>query len=226
MNVPLSALLTTDLVPQDYKEGHTGITVHGLLASYLTSRKYHCAEWCATWPSMEQLQDSMPVLWQAQTLDMEFESSALADIPLPPDIGGLWMSAGISFEQRNAALSSCLRSKQQMKIRKDWMIAKQALPHATYKDYAYNWLIINTRSLYYDLPTLWKPQTRDDRMCLCPFVDYFNHADEEGVSFTPISMLHEANMPVPCNFRWSEWVYGDQSTGLWYLQILFRASRQ
>lgn len=190
MNVPLSALLTTDLIPQDYKKNHAGITVHGLLASYMTSRKNCYAEWRATWPSMEEFQESMPILWPLPFVDVELtESTALGGIhPLPPEVGGLWMSDEISNEQREAAFSSCLRTKQEMKIRKDWTIVKSALPHATYKDYTYNWLAINTRSFYYDLPTLLKPLTRDDHMCLCPFMDYFNHADEEGVSLRPIQL--------------------------------------
>ncbi|MCJ1248619.1 hypothetical protein MMC30_005837 [Trapelia coarctata] len=131
---------------------------------------------------MEELEESMPLLWSPPTLDVELPKfTALGgSTPLPPEVGGLWMSVRLSTEQTKAALSSCLRSKQEMKLQKDWMIVKSALPHATYKDYAYNWLIINTRSLYYDLPTLLKPLTREDHMCLCPFVDYFNHADEEG----------------------------------------------
>lgn len=184
MKVPLTALLTTDLIPQDYKEVQLGITVHGLLASYLTSNANCYAEWQATWPSMKELEESMPILWPHGVLDMKWtESSAPGgSVTLPPSVGGLWLSMGISSEQ---AVSSCLRSEQEMKIQKDWMTVKQALPHVTYRDYAYFWLIVNTRSFYYALPTLLKPLTKEDHMCLCPFVDYFNHADEGGVSPTP-----------------------------------------
>lgn len=183
MNVPLTALLTTDLIPQDYKEVHSGISVHGLLASYLASSANCYAEWQATWPSMEELENSMPILWPHGLLNNKrIESSAPGgSTTIPTGVGGLWMSMGSSSKH---ALSSCLLSEQEMKIEKDWMTVKQALLHVTYRDYAYFWLIVNTRSFYCDLPMLRKPLTKEDHMCLCPFVDYFNHADEAGVSST------------------------------------------
>ena len=188
MCVPLSALFTTDAVPDSHKKLSKCLTVHGLLASYLASNRNEYHEWRATWPSMEELKGSMPILWPMGTLDpYQTESSAIrGGIPIPPGVGGLWMSVGGSTEQKRSALSPCLRSKQEAKLQKDWIIVKRALPDISYGDYAYFWLIINTRSFYYDLPTCLKPLAREDHMCLCPFVDYFNHADEEGVS-TPDS---------------------------------------
>lgn len=47
----------------------------------------------------------------------------------------------------------------------------------------YYWLLVNTRTFYHERPGMKKAKTaREDRMALCPFADYFNHADaDEGV---------------------------------------------
>ena len=47
----------------------------------------------------------------------------------------------------------------------------------------YYWLIANTRTFYHELPgrKQKKKMAREDCMALCPFADYFNHADDEGV---------------------------------------------
>lgn len=78
--------------------------------------------------------------------------------------------------------------KQQEKFEKDWRSLKAHLPS---KDlFTYYWLIVNTRTFYWDYPTTTrtgKQQVKrrklapDDCMALCPFMEYFNHADE-GVS--------------------------------------------
>lgn len=55
--------------------------------------------------------------------------------------------------------------------------------------FTYYWLIVNTRTFYWDYSTIstkrkGKPGKKlvgDDCMTLCPFADYFNHADG-GVS--------------------------------------------
>jgi hypothetical protein len=58
--------------------------------------------------------------------------------------------------------------------------------------YLYNWLIVNTRCFYYDLPMGWKPKANDDKMVLCPFMDFFNHADS-GVEHHPLPINFIAN---------------------------------
>ena len=42
---------------------------------------------------------------------------------------------------------------------------------------------VNTRTLFYKPPS-YHDVLRQDCMCLCPFIDYFNHSDEGGVSRT------------------------------------------
>ena len=70
-----------------------------------------------------------------------------------------------------------LLRKQEQKLKKDWSVISTIFPNSTFEAYAYNWLIVNTRSFYYELPSLKVQPAREDRMVLCPFADYFNHAD-------------------------------------------------
>ena len=54
-------------------------------------------------------------------------------------------------------------------------------PDGTLPQYTYFWLIVNTRSFYFEIPGCDVVQKYDDRMVFCPFADYFNHNDH-GVS--------------------------------------------
>ena len=69
--------------------------------------------------------------------------------------------------------------RQKRKFLDDWQVVERSKPSAIQLDYLYHWLVINTRSLYYSGTK--SPKNRDDCMCLCPFIDYFNHQDH-GVS--------------------------------------------
>lgn len=130
---------------------------------------------------MRDFELSIPLLWPPANIDPVhhfYRLESVSCLPLPPEIGGLWLSSHVTSQYRKQALQFCLRSKQEVKLQKDWAIVSRVFPNATFKEYTYFWLIVNTRCFYYDLPTLLKPLTRDDHMCLCPFVDYFNHKDE------------------------------------------------
>ncbi|MCJ1479801.1 hypothetical protein MMC13_008487 [Lambiella insularis] len=184
VQVPIKALLTTDAIPEAFLNLHGTTTVHGLLASFLAFGQHFCkyslSAWRATWPSMEDLQSSMPLLWLQSFPEIKSPDSRPNDeqFRLPPGIGGMWMNALLKPEYRRTAYLSCLLTKQRTKLEKDWALVSQAIPTASYADYAYYWFIVNTRSFYCDLPTRLKPLTMDDRMVLCPFIDYFNHADK------------------------------------------------
>jgi len=67
--------------------------------------------------------------------------------------------------------------RQQQKPMKDWVIVSRNFPDKAVIDYTYYWLMVNTRSLYYEVPSVSALLPREDRMVLCPFIDFFNHAD-------------------------------------------------
>ena len=54
-------------------------------------------------------------------------------------------------------------------------------------DYAYHWLIVNTRSFYYYPPGKGTTPDAADCMALCPLADHFNHAARgvRGPSYDP-----------------------------------------
>lgn len=155
VRVPIEALLTANSVPKDFHNRHPSISVHGILASYLAFGGMSAHEydpWRATWPSIKDFEESMPIHWPQHCQDA-----------LPYDA------------------KSVLLENQTKKFEKDWKIVVEAFPQGKRSAYLYYWLIVNTRSFYFEAADLIPSSSADDRMVLCPIVDYFNHNDE-GVS--------------------------------------------
>ena len=85
----------------------------------------------------------------------------------------------------NAATT--LLTKQRSNLEKDWNDLRIHIPSITQELYTYTWLIVNTRTFYWDYPDLPNSHPRlpkrrakltaDDCYCMCPFIDYFNHSD-------------------------------------------------
>ena len=92
-----------------------------------------------------------------------------------------------------------LLQRQRQKLERDWKHFSRSGLEANFSDFRYCWLIVNTRCFYYELPGTKKPPSIEDRMALCPFIDFFNHQDK-GVSrlFGCSKPLTEA--PVQCYF--------------------------
>lgn len=125
--------------------------MHGLLAAFLAFGEPDVdvyAPWRATWPSFAEFQKSVPILWPAKL------QALLNDA------------------------SSALLAQQKAKFDSDWSIAQSAFPDADRDTYLHLWLVVNTRCFYYELPGLKRKRAKEDRMVMCPFSDYFNHADQ------------------------------------------------
>lgn len=125
----------------------------------------------------------MPILWPSNCKTCNLHPSSGKVVTdqvwaLPPAIGGRWGSPRMMWRTDN---SSGLLCQQERKLQEDWVIASKVFPVESLEKYRYYWLLVNTRSFYYDLSGPKYHQAREDRMVLCPFVDYFNHADH-GVS--------------------------------------------
>ena len=181
--VPRSALLTVDDVPMAFQKKIGRVTVHGLLAAFLAfgaaKDRSRYLEWEATWPTYEDLRGCMPILWPKAIRSrqgLSDDPQNMGFCPLPPAISDLSL-----VDQQSGKVSSSLLQVQERNFSRDWVAVSRALSTAKYKDYLFYWLIVNTRSFYYEIPGKGKLQPRGDRMVLCPFVDYFNHADH-GVS--------------------------------------------
>lgn len=189
--VPASVLLTINTVPEDFKNLHNGITVHGLLASFLafggpaTSRY---SPWKNSWPSMQDFQVSMPILWPSlmkEPLDNEgnpHHRIGQCEDPafiLPPAMAGRW--AHYQMREFWKIRDTTPLFRQEKKLNADWGIVSKVYPDHTLAEYTYYWLIVNTRSFYFEVSGREAARNHDDRMVLCPFIDYFNHKDH-GVS--------------------------------------------
>ncbi|KAK0661515.1 Ribosomal lysine N-methyltransferase 2 [Lasiodiplodia hormozganensis] len=159
VSVPAKALLTTETKHVKDVEVPKEATVHARLAAYLTLMDGRDDAphriWQPVWPKKEEFESIMPMNWEEREKEL-----------LP-------------------AHAKSLLEKQQEKFEKDWRSLKAHLPS---KDlFTYYWLIVNTRTFYWDYPTTTrtgKQQVKrrklapDDCMALCPFMEYFNHADE------------------------------------------------
>lgn len=190
--MPASVLLTINTIPEDFRKMHEGIAVHGLLASFLafggpdTSRFSY---WKKSWPSMQDFQESMPILWplfMREPLDNDGNphyTIGQREKPafiLPPAVAGRWAHDQMREFWRIRDTAAMYR--QEKKLKADWEIVSKVFPDETLLEYVYYWLIVNTRSFYFEVSGQEAAQNHDDCMVLCPFVDYFNHSDQ-GVSF-------------------------------------------
>jgi hypothetical protein len=80
-----------------------------------------------------------------------------------------------------------LLKKQRTNMEKDWTDLHSTLPGISKSLFTYTWLIVNTRTFYWEYPDLPKTHVRlpkkraqltaDDCYAMCPFMDYFNHSD-------------------------------------------------
>jgi hypothetical protein len=138
------------------------VPVHGKLAArlalwYADPEHQKYKVWQDVWPTESDFQSTMPLYY----------SKALQDL-LP-----------------HAA--TVLLSNQRTKLEKDWSDLRTHLPNISKDLFTYTWLIVNTRTFYWEYPDLpnshprlprkRKQLTSDDCYAMCPFMDYFNHSD-------------------------------------------------
>ena len=148
---------------------------------------------------MTDFRECMPILWlEKLRASLNIQGNAQGDglSILPPALRTSdWThdsSAGCGDR-----VSKGLLNEQEGKFRRDWSKVKKTFPKADRETYLYYWLIVNTRSFYFELAGLKAPKLKEDHMALCPFVDFFNHADR-GVSglgnFASIGVLSSSVM--------------------------------
>ena len=140
-------------------------------------------------PSPASLRSSMPALWPA-------ELQAL----LPAPAHALLRKQQRKLESDLLAVSDILLPEYAKATGRELDECK--------KEYVQGWLLVNSRCFYWDYPVLGGKlkgklgaagvgakkrardgrmmagkRERDDCMAMCPVMDYFNHADGDGVSF-------------------------------------------
>ncbi|KAF2275023.1 SET domain-containing protein [Westerdykella ornata] len=136
-------------------------TVHGKLAAYLALRysgnDSEYRPWQDIWPSREEFEAILPILWGKRAREL-----------LPED-------------------AKALVAKQRHKLDADFDTLRPSIPSISKDLFTYTWLIVNTRTFYWDYPDLPRASPRlpkkrslltpDDCYAMCPFMDYFNHSD-------------------------------------------------
>ncbi|CAI9627228.1 unnamed protein product [Alternaria burnsii] len=138
-------------------------TVHGKLAASLSlwysGQEPHSYHlWQDVWPTQQDFKSTMPIHYPSSLQSL-----------LPP-------------------ACKTLLAKQRTNLEKDWAAHSTDLPPSITKSlYTYTWLIVNTRTFYWEYPDLpnahprlpkRRPKlTADDCYCMCPLIDYFNHSD-------------------------------------------------
>jgi hypothetical protein len=113
--------------------------------------------WQDVWPTQSDFQSTMPLYYSKNLQDL-----------LP-----------------HAA--TVLLTNQRTKLEKDWNDLHSYIPSVSKDLFMYTWLIVNTRTFYWEYPDLPNSHPRlpkkraqltaDDCYAMCPFMDYFNHSD-------------------------------------------------
>ena len=191
-DIPFGQLLTPNTIPEEFKKMHNkAISMNGLIASFLcngTVEQY--SYWKSTWPSPDDLAETLPIMMPQSLRDEQHASMNGVNRSfrlLPPGIYRPMLDENRRDVDSKDSLS--LLSKQEAKLQRDWRMVVKAFSDAIFKQYRYYWLLVNTRCFYCDLPALSEVQNREDKMVLCPFLDFFNHADQ-GVGVLRSSRSH------------------------------------
>ena len=188
--MPASKLLTVNPnLDKPERDLPADLSIHGRLAIALvfppSNRTQASKEWRAIMPSQIEMGEIMPVNW-------------------PHHLQALIPEAGRALLQKQRQkLENDVRSASQAFL--PVIAAERGSTLAQLQEeYKYGWLLVNTRCFYWDYPIISaeaggalgeprrkkggaRPLTskkwpRDDCMALCPVIDYFNHADDDGVS--------------------------------------------
>ena len=130
--MPTSVLLTINTIPEHFRKMHKQITVHGLLASFLAfggpdASRY--SYWKNSWPSMQDFQESMPILWSCSMREPfgddgnpHYTAGLGEDLAfiLPPAIAGRW--AHHRMREFWKVRDTPTMYRQEKKLKADWDI--------------------------------------------------------------------------------------------------------
>ncbi|PYI02772.1 ribosomal N-lysine methyltransferase [Aspergillus sclerotiicarbonarius CBS 121057] len=195
LTVPVNLMLTIDSIPSSFtSQFPSGTSIHGILAAFLTHGDPALLKdvdpWRKVWPSFDEFEDSMPVLWpeHLRVSNSSYgasSSSSQRKVLLPPSISGDWNSfskepVGVDYDTRYQNLLS----QQEKRLKDAWAHVVTVYPETEWKTFAYYWCIINSRSFYYVSPGKDEPEDWNDAIGMVPFADYFNHVDDAACDVT------------------------------------------
>ncbi|ODA80839.1 hypothetical protein RJ55_03799 [Drechmeria coniospora] len=166
MTIPLRSVRSLDTTPEEISRSLSqDMTIHGRLASELALHPQSVAEWLSVVPRWKDFEECMPILWPESLQKL-----------LPPE-----------------AMSVLAKQKKNFDI--DWNMFRAVFTKVQRRDYLYAWLLVNTRTFYFETASMlafpWH-----DRLALLPVADLFNHADAGcSVSFSPEGYTITADGP-------------------------------
>jgi hypothetical protein len=177
-------MYTIDCVPVSFVNKFLdGISIHGLLAAFLTHGDPKLLEkyslWKAVWPTRQDFADGMPLLWPERLRSPPSSTeSPNPQVFLPPSISGQWNTLRKKpLDEVYETSHQNLLPAMEKRLQDAWNSVRAVFPETDWETYSYFWLIVNTRSFYYLMPDEEPPEDRNDAMALVPFADYFNHSD-------------------------------------------------
>ncbi|KAF2440793.1 SET domain-containing protein [Karstenula rhodostoma CBS 690.94] len=160
----------------------TKTSIHARLAAYLALQyaKDDCQHrpWQDVWPSQDEFKDILPLHWSKQLQDL-----------LPHAATGnesLIARCALTSDTRDGNLLT--QCTQRSNLERDHLSIHAIRPSISRDLFTYVWLIVNTRTFYWEYPDLPNAHPRlpkkrlqltaDDCYAMCPFMDYFNHSDK------------------------------------------------
>lgn len=152
--MPYTAIRSLHTVPSTIAQKlPSDMSIHGLLAAELAvgmaSGRPPFPAWNAVLPSQSDINTSIPLIW-------------------PPELQRL-LPAGAKLRLR----------KQQRMFTRDWTAFSRGFPRIPRGSYAYAWLLVNSRTFYFETTrTATYPWV--DRLAQLPVADLFNHSVEPG----------------------------------------------
>ncbi|KAF2010827.1 SET domain-containing protein [Aaosphaeria arxii CBS 175.79] len=145
--VPASVFRSLDQVPKAIsKRLPRQTSIHALLATFLILDKTkRFSSYHAFFPILPSFASSIPLLW-------------------PPELHTFLPTP-----------AKDILEKQQRELERDWTTISKAFPDMNYDQYLHSWLLVGTRSFYFETSTM-NRFPHNDRLAL-PIADLFNHAD-------------------------------------------------
>jgi hypothetical protein len=174
-------MLTIERVPASFTSRFpAGTPIHAIVAAFLTNGNAEDLSpyelWRKTWPSRQDFEDSMPILWPS-SLRVPGGQAPGATV-LPPSISGAWNTiTKRKLEHEYETPHQNLLPQQEKRLQQAWDSVVAAFPDTDWESFSYHWLIVNTRCFYYLMPGEEPPEDSNDAMAMLPFADYFNHSN-------------------------------------------------
>jgi len=164
----------------------TDLSIHGRVAVALAfpADETAIAPWQAIMPTRQEVHSSMPAFWPVELQE---------DVPA---------GAKVLLRKQQKKLEDDLHVLTETSLVEKGASSSRDIAQLK-EDYRYAWLLVNSRCFYWDYSVMndeglyaavhgrvkkagragkLKKLPRDDCMAMCPVMDYFNHADNEGVS--------------------------------------------